>query len=83
MFNVGTSVCVSFTNTKRERRGGQPHNNKTTTTTTCFLNNSCNHQSHPNGMVLMTYINGMDKQTMGVHPKKNPKQANPFLLQDQ
>jgi hypothetical protein len=60
---------VSFTNNNKERRGGQPHNNKTTITT-CFPNNSYNHQSHPNRMVLMTYINGMDKQTMGVHPKK-------------
>jgi hypothetical protein len=62
-------VCLSLITTKKEEEGNHTTKKKTTTTT-CFLNNSCNHQSHPNGMVLMTYINGMDKQTMGVHPKK-------------
>jgi hypothetical protein len=47
MFDVGMYMfgCLSLIPTEKEEEG-----NHTTTT--------CNHQSHPNGMVLMIYING-------------------------
>jgi hypothetical protein len=47
-------LCLSLIPTEKEEESNK------TTTRRCFLNNSCNHQSHPNGMVLMIYIIGMD-----------------------